>query len=209
KKRKRSKHEDEPFVKDGKLTRKGRTITYQSCRNTGHNKATYKGQGRKATTGGNNVEASGSASRQAQQTEHAVGQDGSIESGVDSVIGLSTAIGEGGLSGVVSDNGNFPMVDEEEVTSKKLPPMAKEMIMLIEVLKRNFILPSDSHPPVIITKNMSAVIDNWFGGGGYLRDYVRVVDGTDDRGKLKIIIGLGGGGYLRNYVRVVDGMDDE
>ncbi|GKA28187.1 crooked neck-like protein 1 [Tanacetum coccineum] len=66
KKRKRSKHEDEPFVKDGKLSRKGRTITCQSCRNTGHNKATCKGQGRKATTGGNNAEASGSASRQAQ-----------------------------------------------------------------------------------------------------------------------------------------------
>ncbi|GJS13531.1 hypothetical protein Tco_0408003 [Tanacetum coccineum] len=38
KKRKRSKHEDEPFVKDGKLSRKGRTITCQSCENTGHNK---------------------------------------------------------------------------------------------------------------------------------------------------------------------------
>ncbi|GKA34019.1 hypothetical protein Tco_0720448 [Tanacetum coccineum] len=42
KKRKRSKHEDEPFVKDGKLSRKGRTITCQSCRNTRHNKATTK-----------------------------------------------------------------------------------------------------------------------------------------------------------------------
>ncbi|GJV62159.1 hypothetical protein Tco_1468259 [Tanacetum coccineum] len=43
KKRKRSKHEDEPFVKDG----------------------------------GNNAEVSGSASRQEQQEEHVVGQDGS------------------------------------------------------------------------------------------------------------------------------------
>ncbi|GJR67416.1 putative ribonuclease H-like domain-containing protein [Tanacetum coccineum] len=60
----------------------------------------------------------------------------------------------------VSDNGNFLMVDEEEVTSKKLAPMAEEMIMLIEVLKRNCILPFDSHPPVVITKNMSALIDN-------------------------------------------------
>ncbi|GJT78872.1 crooked neck-like protein 1 [Tanacetum coccineum] len=59
KKRKRSKHEDEPFVKDGKLSRKGRTITCQSCGNIGHNKATCKGQGRKATTGGNNAEGSG------------------------------------------------------------------------------------------------------------------------------------------------------
>ncbi|GKG01699.1 hypothetical protein Tco_0306404, partial [Tanacetum coccineum] len=60
----------------------------------------------------------------------------------------------------VSDNGNFPMVDEEEVTSKKLAPMVEEMIMVSEVLKRNCILPSDSHLLVVITKNMSAVIDN-------------------------------------------------
>ncbi|GJW55707.1 heat stress transcription factor B-4-like protein [Tanacetum coccineum] len=59
KKRKRSKHKDEPFVKDGKLSRKGRTITCQSCGNIGHNKATCKGQGRKATTGGNNAEGEG------------------------------------------------------------------------------------------------------------------------------------------------------
>ncbi|GKC27232.1 retrotransposon-related protein [Tanacetum coccineum] len=58
KKRKRSKHEDEPFVKDGKLSKKGRTITRQSCGNIRHNKATCKGQG------GNNAEASGSASSQ-------------------------------------------------------------------------------------------------------------------------------------------------
>nr|GEV34816.1 hypothetical protein [Tanacetum cinerariifolium] len=50
KKRKRSKHEDEPFVKDGKLSRKGITITCQSCRNIGHNRETCKGQG------GNNAE---------------------------------------------------------------------------------------------------------------------------------------------------------
>ncbi|GKE12405.1 hypothetical protein Tco_1415956, partial [Tanacetum coccineum] len=93
KKRKRSKHEDEPFVKDGKLSRKGRTITCQSCENIRHNKPTCKGQGRKATTGGNNVEGSCSASRQAQQTEPAVGQDGS---GAGAVIGLSAAAGEGG-----------------------------------------------------------------------------------------------------------------
>ncbi|GJT42296.1 hypothetical protein Tco_0951011 [Tanacetum coccineum] len=98
KKRKRSKHEDEPFVKDGKLSRKGRTITCQSCGNTGHNKATCKGQGRKATTGGNNAEAGGSASRQAQQTEPIVGQDGSGGSGVGAVLGLSAA-GEGAAGG--------------------------------------------------------------------------------------------------------------
>ncbi|GKD75679.1 hypothetical protein Tco_1333961 [Tanacetum coccineum] len=60
----------------------------------------------------------------------------------------------------VSDNSNFPMVDEEEATSKKLASMAEEMIMLIEVLQRNCISASNSHPPVVITENMSAVIDN-------------------------------------------------
>ncbi|GJS79515.1 crooked neck-like protein 1 [Tanacetum coccineum] len=99
KKRKRFKHEDEPFVKDGKLSRKGRTITCQSCGNTGHNKATCKGQGRKATTGVNNAEASGSASRQEQQIKPIVVQDGSGGSGVGAVIGLSAAAGEGGAGG--------------------------------------------------------------------------------------------------------------
>ncbi|GJR67237.1 hypothetical protein Tco_0013302 [Tanacetum coccineum] len=41
--------------------------------------------------------------------------------------------------------------------------------------------------------------DLGLGGGGYLRDYVRVVAGMDDEG---------GGGYLRDYVRVVGGTDD-
>ncbi|GKD97073.1 hypothetical protein Tco_1380970 [Tanacetum coccineum] len=49
--------------------------------------------------GGNNSEASDSASRQAQETEPAVGQDGSGGSGVGVVIGLSAAAGEGGASG--------------------------------------------------------------------------------------------------------------
>nr|GEW17176.1 retrovirus-related Pol polyprotein from transposon TNT 1-94 [Tanacetum cinerariifolium] len=74
KKRKRSKHKDEPFVKDGKLSGKRRTITSQSCKNTRHTKATCKRQGR------NNAEASASASRQAQ-------------------IGLSVAAGQGGAGG--------------------------------------------------------------------------------------------------------------
>ncbi|GJZ28032.1 hypothetical protein Tco_0572679 [Tanacetum coccineum] len=75
KKRKRSKHEDEPFVKDGKLSKKGRIITCKSCGNIGHNKATCKGQARKSTTCGYNKEASGSAPGQAQQEEPVVGQD--------------------------------------------------------------------------------------------------------------------------------------
>ncbi|GJW77472.1 crooked neck-like protein 1 [Tanacetum coccineum] len=97
KKRNRSKHEDEPFVKDGKLSRKGRTITCQSCKKTGHNKETCKGQGRKATTGGNNAEASGSSSRGAHQTKPAIGQDGSGRSGGGAIIGLS--VGQGGAGG--------------------------------------------------------------------------------------------------------------
>ncbi|GJX90361.1 reverse transcriptase domain-containing protein [Tanacetum coccineum] len=93
KKRKRSKHEDEPFVIDGKLSRKGRTITCQSCKNTRHNKATCKGQGRKATT---------------------AGQDGLGGSGVGAVIGLSTAAGEGGQggAGVASQGSSHMLVSE-------------------------------------------------------------------------------------------------
>ncbi|GJW58510.1 putative RNA-directed DNA polymerase [Tanacetum coccineum] len=143
---------------------------------------------------GNNAETNGSASRQAQQTKHAVGQDGSGRSGAGAVIGLSAAAGQGdagGPSGASigskgsshtrwikrrvqterispqkrthtqpasqpstssqvpvseirnadgreigdgeSDNGKFPMVDEEDLTFKKLAPMAEEIIMLSEV----------------------------------------------------------------------------
>ncbi|GKA33780.1 hypothetical protein Tco_0720209 [Tanacetum coccineum] len=46
--------------------------------------------------GDNNAEGSGSASRQAQQTKPAVGQDGLGGSGAPAVIGLSAAAGEGG-----------------------------------------------------------------------------------------------------------------
>ncbi|GJR32679.1 heat stress transcription factor B-4-like protein [Tanacetum coccineum] len=46
--------------------------------------------------GSNNAEGSRSASRQAQQTEPAIGQDGSGGSGVGAVLGLSAA-GEGGV----------------------------------------------------------------------------------------------------------------
>ncbi|GKA38869.1 hypothetical protein Tco_0731420 [Tanacetum coccineum] len=125
KKRKRSKHEDEPFVKDGKLSRKGRTITCQSCGNIGHNKATCKGQGLKATTGGNNAEGNGSASRQAQQTEPAVGQDGSCGSGAGVVIGLSAAAGEGGAgdlggAGVASQGSSHTRWTRRRVQTERI-----------------------------------------------------------------------------------------
>nr|GEW04451.1 hypothetical protein [Tanacetum cinerariifolium] len=78
KKRKRSKHEDEPFVKDGKLS-------------------------------ANNVEASGSASRQAQQAEPAVSQDGSGGLGVGAVIGLAVVdcAGGVGVGAGVGSQGSF------------------------------------------------------------------------------------------------------
>ncbi|GKB19464.1 hypothetical protein Tco_0853387 [Tanacetum coccineum] len=99
KKRKRSKHKDEPFVKDGKLSRKGRTIACQSCRNTRLNKATCKGQ---------------------------VGQDGSGGSGVGVVIGLSAAAaghgGAGGPGGEVLAVKVHPILDgqREEYKHNKL-----------------------------------------------------------------------------------------
>ncbi|GKC22481.1 crooked neck-like protein 1, partial [Tanacetum coccineum] len=118
KKRKRSKHEDEPFVKDGKLSRKGRTITCQSYGNTRHNKATCKGQG------GNNEEAIGSASRQAQQIEHVVGQDGSGGSGACDVIGLSTAAGEGG-AGVASKGSSHTRLTKRRVQTEIISPQKR------------------------------------------------------------------------------------
>ncbi|GJX35467.1 hypothetical protein Tco_0247024 [Tanacetum coccineum] len=74
--------------------------------NIGHNKAICKGQGRKATIGGNNAEASGSASRQAQQADPAFGQDGSGGSGVGAVIGLSVVNCAGGAGVGVGSQGS-------------------------------------------------------------------------------------------------------
>nr|GEV25054.1 hypothetical protein [Tanacetum cinerariifolium] len=122
--KKRSKHKDEPFVKDGKPSRKGRTIRCQSCRNTRHNKATCKGQGRKATTGGNNAEGSGSASRQVQQTEPAVGQDGSGGSGTGAVIGLYAAASEGG-AGVASQGSSHTRWTRRRVQTKRISPQKR------------------------------------------------------------------------------------
>ncbi|GJR79422.1 hypothetical protein Tco_0150207 [Tanacetum coccineum] len=47
--------------------------------------------------GGNNAKARGSASRQTQQAEPAIGQDSLGGSGVGAVIGLSAANGAGGV----------------------------------------------------------------------------------------------------------------
>nr|GEY36711.1 hypothetical protein [Tanacetum cinerariifolium] len=93
KKRKRSKHKDEPFVKDG----------------------------------GNNAEASGSASRQAQQTKPAAGQGGSCRSGVGGVIGLSTAAGEGGQCdvGVSSQGSSHSRWNKSKVQTKRMSPQKR------------------------------------------------------------------------------------
>ncbi|GKF29927.1 hypothetical protein Tco_0096269, partial [Tanacetum coccineum] len=61
---------------------------------------------------GNNAEGSGSASRQVQQTEPAVGQDSSGRSGVGAVIGLSAATSEGG----VGDPGGACLLDGREMS---------------------------------------------------------------------------------------------
>nr|GEV83960.1 hypothetical protein [Tanacetum cinerariifolium] len=104
-----------------------RTITCKSCGNTGHNKATCKGQGRKATTDGNNAEASGSASWQAQQTKPAAGQDGSGRSSVGAVIGLSTADGEGGQggAGVASQGSSHSRWTKSRVQTKRMSPQKR------------------------------------------------------------------------------------
>ncbi|GKE31220.1 hypothetical protein Tco_1450542, partial [Tanacetum coccineum] len=59
----------------------------------------------------------GSASRQAQQTEPAVGQDGSGGSGAGVVLGLSAAAGEGDLcgAGVASQVSQTRNEDEREM----------------------------------------------------------------------------------------------
>ncbi|GKA25407.1 heat stress transcription factor B-4-like protein [Tanacetum coccineum] len=123
KKRKRSKHEDEPFVKNGKLRRKRRITTCQSYGNTGHNKATCIGQG------GINAEANGSASRQAQQTEPAAGQDDSGGSGVGAVIGLSTAAGEGGQggAGVANQGSSHSIRTKSRVQTKRISPQKRTL----------------------------------------------------------------------------------
>ncbi|GKA29427.1 hypothetical protein Tco_0715672 [Tanacetum coccineum] len=181
KKRKRSKHEYESFVKDG----------------------------------GNNVEASGSTSRQAQQTEPAVGQDGSGGSGGGDVIGLS--VGQGGLgdvggaggAGVASQDSSYSRWTKRRVQIKRISPQ-----------KRTLTQPSSqpstsSQVPASETRNADrreigdgiptqssaaggasewsfmysnlSVSGEGLGGGGYLTDYVSVFGGTDD------VVGCGGG----------------
>ncbi|GKE11000.1 hypothetical protein Tco_1414551 [Tanacetum coccineum] len=73
KKRKRSKFANEPLVEDAKLSKKGRTISCQSCGNFGHNKSTCKGQGQAPRIGVNNAKASRSGTSQVSQVDAGVG----------------------------------------------------------------------------------------------------------------------------------------
>nr|GEX85640.1 hypothetical protein [Tanacetum cinerariifolium] len=80
--------------------------------------------------GGNNVEASGSASRQAQQTEPTVGQDGSGGSGVGAVIGLFAAVGECGAggpggAGVASQGSSHSRWTKRIVQTERISPQKR------------------------------------------------------------------------------------
>ncbi|GKA32900.1 mutator type transposase [Tanacetum coccineum] len=76
--------------------------------------------------GGNNAEASGSASRQAQQTEPAVGQDCSGGSGVGAVIVLSAVDGQGGSSvGVGSQGSSHSRWTKRIVQTKRISPQKR------------------------------------------------------------------------------------
>nr|GEY99538.1 transposase, MuDR, MULE transposase domain protein [Tanacetum cinerariifolium] len=77
--------------------------------------------------GGNNAEGSGSTSRQAQQPKPAVGQDGSGGSGDGVVIGLSAAVGEGGVgdlggAGVASQGSSYTRWTRRRVQIERIGP---------------------------------------------------------------------------------------
>ncbi|GJR90678.1 hypothetical protein Tco_0214689 [Tanacetum coccineum] len=74
--------------------------------------------------GGNNAEASDSASRQAQQIEPVVGQDGSGGSGAGAVIGLSTAAGEGGAS-VASQGSSYSRWTKRRIQTERISPQKR------------------------------------------------------------------------------------
>ncbi|GKA06172.1 hypothetical protein Tco_0685396 [Tanacetum coccineum] len=81
---------------------------------------------RTRSKGGNNAKASGSASGQAQQTEPAVGQDGSGGSGAGAVIGLSTAAGEGG-AGVASQGSSRSRWTKRRVQIERISPQKRTL----------------------------------------------------------------------------------
>nr|GEZ75739.1 hypothetical protein [Tanacetum cinerariifolium] len=102
-------------------------------------------RGKKFGVGGNNTKASGSASGQAQQTGHVVGQDGSGGSGAGAVIGLSAA-GEGGL-GVASQGLSRSRWKKRRVQTKRISPQKRTPTQSISQPSSN------SQVPMSKTKN--------------------------------------------------------
>ncbi|GJV92106.1 hypothetical protein Tco_1539919 [Tanacetum coccineum] len=119
KKRKRSKHEDEPFVKDGKLSKKG--IEEPLYVNPMETLDTIRQHAKGKVESGNNAEASGSASGQAQQAEPIISQDGLVGSGVGDVIGLSAAGGQEGSGGAgVGVGSQVPVTKTRNVDGREM-----------------------------------------------------------------------------------------
>ncbi|GKE98966.1 hypothetical protein Tco_0022317 [Tanacetum coccineum] len=84
---------------------------------------------------GNNAEGSDSASRQAQQTEPAVDQDGLDESGAGAVIGLFAAAGEGGAgdpggAGVSSQGSSHTRRTRRRVQTQRISPQKRTLTQL-------------------------------------------------------------------------------
>nr|GEY01496.1 hypothetical protein [Tanacetum cinerariifolium] len=138
------------------------------------------------------VETMQSASRQAQQTEPTVGQDGLGGLGAGAVIGLSVVAGEGsagdpggaGFASQVIDNRKFMMVDEEDLIFKKISPMAEEILKMLCVCvakKRR----KDRNIMKYQSRSYGKRLCKPLLCGGDLRAYVSVVGGTDDRGERK------------------------
>ncbi|GJY28926.1 hypothetical protein Tco_0404693 [Tanacetum coccineum] len=107
--KKRYKLEDEPFVKDGKLSKKEELLLVIPAK-TLH---TIRQHAKNKVKSGNNAEASDSASGQAEQVEHVVGQDG-----------LSVAGGQLGCAGfcVGSRSSSHGRWTKRRVQTERLSP---------------------------------------------------------------------------------------
>ncbi|GJU43126.1 hypothetical protein Tco_1200392 [Tanacetum coccineum] len=87
-----------------------------------------------------------------------------------------------------SDNRKFMMVDGEDLLFKKISPMAEEILEMLRVCVAKKIKVSDFAWYIDEIKEQvekladdSSPPSQGLGGGGYLKDYVRVVAGIDDR----------------------------
>nr|GEV99545.1 hypothetical protein [Tanacetum cinerariifolium] len=146
----------------------------------------------KIVGGGDNVEGTGSASMQEQQIELVVGQDGSSGSGATVVIGLFVAAGEGGAgdpggASVSSQGLSHTRWIRRRVQTERISPQKRTPTQPASQPS------TSSEVPVSQTRNaderemgdgvstQSSAAGGDLGGGGYLRDYVRIVAGTNDR----------------------------